>query len=146
MLNRLWVFVLIVLFISSCDKEKYATKKINGTWGITSYKRTETNGLSFYATVSGEMVFSAVDHYNSPSTFTSSINYSFDTDNGIYAENGTIKMIEKGEYMNIIKLDPSNNPIDTIKYRIITSTNSDLQLEFLDSNNRIHMMIFKKKK
>src|SRR5574343_413502 len=80
MLNRLWVFVLIVLFISSCDKEKYATKKINGTWGITSYKRTETNGLSFYATVSGEMVFSAVNHYNSPSTFTSSINYSFDTD------------------------------------------------------------------
>lgn len=146
MLNRLWVFVLIVLFLSSCNKEKSATKKINGTWEITSYKRTETNGLSFYATVSGEMIFSEVDHYNSPSTFKSSITYSFDTDNGVYTENGTIEMIEKGDYMNVIKLDASNNPIDTIKYRIITGTNSDLQLEFLDSNNRIHMMIFKKKK
>lgn len=146
MLNRLWVFVLIVLFVSSCNKEKSATKKINGTWEITSYKRTETNGLSFYATVSGEMIFSEVDHYNSPSTFKSSITYSFDTDNGVYTENGTIEMIEKGDYMNVIKLDASNNPIDTIKYRIITGTNSDLQLEFLDSNNRIHMMIFKKKK
>ncbi len=146
MLNRLWVFVLIILFLSSCDKEKSATKKINGTWEIKSYKRTETNGLSFYATVSGEMMFSQVDHYNSPSTFKSGITYSFDTDNGVYTENGTIEMIEKGDYMNVTKLDASNNPIDTIKYRIITGTNSDLQLEFLDSNNRIHMMIFKKKK
>jgi hypothetical protein len=146
MLNRLWVFVLIVLFLSSCDKEKSATKKINGTWEIKSYKRTETNGLSFYATVSGEMIFSQVDHNNSPSTFKSAISYSFDTDNGVYSENGTIEMIEKGDYMNVIKLDAFNNPIDTIKYRIITGTNSDLQLEFLDSNNRIHMMIFKKKK
>lgn len=146
MLNRLWVFILIVLFLSSCDKEKSAAKKINGDWKITSYKRTETNGLSFYATVSGEMTFSQVDHYNSPSTFKSAITYSFDTDNGVYVENGTIEMIEKGDYMNVTKLDASNNPIDTIKYRIITSTNTDLQLEFLDSNNRIHMMIFKKKK
>jgi len=137
---------LIVLFLSSCDKEKSATKKISGTWEITNYKRTETNGLSFYATVSGEMIFSQVDHYNSPSTFNSSITYAFDTDNGVYPENGTIEMIEKGDYMNVTKLDAANNPIDTIKYRIITSTNKDLQLEFLDSNNRIHMMIFKKKK
>ena len=146
MLNRLSIFLIILLVLSSCNKEKSAAKKINGDWEITSYKRTETNGLSFFATVSGEMLFSHVDHYDAPLTFTTSITYSFDTDNGVYTENGIIEMIEKGEYMNVIKLNTSNIPIDTIKYRIITNTTKDLQLEFIDSNNRIHMMIFKKKK
>jgi hypothetical protein len=146
MLNRLSIFLLITLVLSSCNKEKSAAKKINGEWKITSYKRTETNGLSFYATVSGEMLFSNVDRYNSPSTFKTSITYSFDTENGVYFENGIIEMIEKGEYMNVTKLNALNNPTDTLKYRIITNTTKDLQLEYIDSNNRIHMMIFKKKK
>jgi hypothetical protein len=146
MLNRLSIFLIILLVLSSCNKEKSAAKKINGEWEITNYKRTETNGLSFFASVSGEMLFSHVDHYDAPLTFKTSITYSFDTDNGVYNENGIIEMIEKGEYMNVIKLNTSNIPIDTIKYRIITNTTKDLQLEFIDSNNRIHMMIFKKKK
>jgi hypothetical protein len=92
------------------------------------------------------MLFSNVDRYNSPSTFKTSITYSFDTENGVYFENGIIEMIEKGEYMNVTKLNALNNPTDTLKYRIITNTTKDLQLEYIDSNNRIHMMIFKKKK
>lgn len=146
MLNRLSIFLIILLVLSSCNKEKSAAKKINGEWEITSYKRTETNGLSFFAKVSGEMLFSHVDHHDAPLTFKTSITYSFDTDNGVYTENGIIEMIEKGEYMNVIKHNASNILIDTIKYRIITNTTTDLQLEFIDSNNRIHMMIFKKKK
>ena len=146
MLNRLAVFLLLTLVISSCNKEKSAAKRINGEWNITSYKRTETNGLSYYATVTGGMIFSQVDEYNAPSTFKTAITYSFETENGVYNENGIIEMLEKGEYMNVTKLNASNNPIDTLQYRIITNTTKDLQLEFIDSNNRIHMMIFKKKK
>jgi hypothetical protein len=146
MLNRLSILFLVTLILSSCNKEKSAAKKINGEWKVTSYKRTETNGLSFYASVSGEILFSKVDDYKGPTEFQSSITYSFDADSGVYTENGIIEMIEKGDYMNVIKLNAANNPIDTIKYRIITNTTKDLQLEFIDSTNRIHMMIFKKKK
>ena len=146
MLNRLWVFVLIVLFLSSCNKEKSATKKINGTWEITSYKRTESNGLSFFATVFGDLTFSEVDQYKSPSLFISNISYSFDTDNGTIQENGFIEMIEKGDFMNVVKLDALSNPTDTIKYRIMTCTNTDLQLEYSDSIGRVNNLIFKKKK
>lgn len=146
MLNRLSVFILIALFLFSCDKEKSALKKINGQWEITSYKRTESNGLSFFATVSGNMTFSEVDHYKSPSLFIANISYSFDTDNGTIQENGSIEMIEKGDFMNVIKLDASNNPTDTIKYRIMTCTNTDLQLEYSDSVGRVNNLIFKKKK
>ncbi len=146
MLNRLSVFLLIALFLFSCDKEKRALKKINGQWEITSYKRTESNGLSFFATVSGNMTFSDVDQYKSPSLFTTNISYSFDTENGTIQENGYVEMIEKGDFMNVIKLDASNNPTDTIKYRIMTCTNTDLQLEYSDSIGRVNNLIFKKKK
>ncbi|MEN9442513.1 MAG: hypothetical protein RLZ33_2590 [Bacteroidota bacterium] len=146
MLNRLSVFLLIALFLFSCDKEKSALKKINGQWEITSYKRTESNGLSFFATVSGNMTFSEVDQYKSPSIFNTNISYSFDTDNGTIQENGSVEMIEKGDFMNVIKLDASNNPTDTIKYRIMTCTNTDLQLEYSDSIGRVNNLIFKKKK
>lgn len=146
MLNRLSVFLLIALFLFSCDKEKRALKKINGQWEITSYKRTESNGLSFFATVSGNMTFSEVDQYKSPSIFNTNISYSFDTDNGTIQENGSVEMIEKGDFMNVIKLDASNNPTDTIKYRIMTCTNTDLQLEYSDSIGRVNNLIFKKKK
>lgn len=146
MLNRLSVFLLIALFLFSCDKEKRALKKINGQWEITSYKRTESNGLSFFATVSGNMTFSDVDQYKSPSLFTTNISYSFDTENGTIQENGSVEMIEKGDFMNVIKLDASNNPTDTIKYRIMTCTNTDLQLEYSDSIGRVNNLIFKKKK
>lgn len=146
MLNRLSVFLLIALFLFSCDKEKHALKKINGQWEITSYKRTESNGLSFFATVSGNMTFSEVDQYKSPSIFNTNISYSFDTDNGTIQENGSVEMIEKGDFMNVIKLDASNNPTDTIKYRIMTCTNTDLQLEYSDSIGRVNNLIFKKKK
>jgi hypothetical protein len=146
MLNRLSVFILIALFLFSCDKEKRALKKINGQWEITSYKRTESNGLSFFATVSGDITFSEVDQYKSPSFFTTNISYSFDTDNGTIQENGSVEMIEKGDFMNVIKLDASNIPTDTIKYRIMTCTNTDLQLEYSDSIGRVNNLIFKKKK
>lgn len=146
MLNRLSVFLLIALFLFSCDKEKRALKKINGQWEITSYKRTESNGLSFFATVSGNMTFSDVDQYKSPSLFSTNISYSFDTENGTIQENGSVEMIEKGDFMNVIKLDASNNPTDTIKYRIMTCTNTDLQLEYSDSIGRVNNLIFKKKK
>jgi hypothetical protein len=146
MLNRIGFIMVLVLLTASCDKEKIATKKINGTWEITTYKRTESNGLSFFATVSGEMTFTEVDRFKSPSLFKSSISYSFDTDNGVYNENGEIEMIDKGAYMNVIKYNASNIPIDTLNYRILTMTNSDLQLEYSDTISRIHNLIFKKKK
>jgi hypothetical protein len=146
MLNRLSVFILIALVLLSCDKEKSALKKINGHWEITSYKRTESNGLSFFATVSGNITFSEVNQYKSPSLFSTNIAYTFGTDSGTIQENGSIEMIEKGDFMNVIKLDASNNPSDTIKYRIMTCTNTDLQLEYSDSIGRVNNLIFKKKK
>lgn len=146
MLNRLSFFILISLFLFSCDKERSALKKINGQWEITSYKRTESNGLSFFASVSGDMSFSEADKYKSPSLFKANISYSFETDNGTIQENGSIEMIEKGDFMNVIKFDASNNPTDTIKYRIITCTKTDLQLEYNDSIGRVNNLIFKKKK
>lgn len=146
MLNRLSVFILIAFMIFSCDKEKNALKKINGQWEITSFKRTESNGLSFFATVSGNITFSEVNRYKSPSLFNTNISYSFDADSGTIKENGSIEMIEKGDFMNVTKLDASNNPIDTIRYRILTCTNSDLQLEYSDSFGRVNNLIFKKKK
>ena len=146
MLNRIFFFLLFTILVVSCNKEKSAQKKIDGTWEIISYKRTEANGLNFYASVSGEMNFTAVDHFKENSLYSSDISYSFNTDSGIFHENGSIEMIDKGGYMNVIKMNSSNLPIDTIKYRILVSTNTDLQLEFSDSISRIHNFIFKKKK
>jgi hypothetical protein len=146
MLNRIGFLMFLLLILASCHKEKNAAKKINGTWEIITYKRTESNGLSFFATVSGEMTFTEVNRFNSPSLYTSNISYSFDSDNGVYTENGTIETIEKGSYMLVVKVNSSNIPIDTLKYRILTLTNTDLQLEYSDTTSRIHNLIFKKQK
>lgn len=146
MLNRIFIFLLFPILVISCDKEKSAQKKIDGTWEIISYKRTEANGLNFYASVSGEMNFTSVDHFKENSLYSSNITYSFDSESGYFYENGRIEMIDKGRYMNVIKMNSSNLPIDTIKYRILVSTNTDLQLEFSDNVSRVNNFIFKKKK
>ncbi|MEN9998359.1 MAG: hypothetical protein RI922_1349 [Bacteroidota bacterium] len=146
MLNRIFFFLIFSFLVVSCNKEKSAQKKIDGTWEIISYKRTEANGLNFYASVSGEMSFTGIDHFKDNSLYSTNIAYSFDTDNGSFNENGCIEIIDNGNYMNVIKMNSSNIPVDTIKYRILVSTKTDLQLEFSDNVSRVHNFIFKKKK
>jgi len=137
-----YFFLLFVLF-TSCDKQKQTARQLEGTWELTSYRMKDSEGLSAYATGTGEMHFSACSetpikctyHFNASLTFP-----------GIpltqMVEQGTYEMIEKGDYMTIKKLDALGNELGSYTYRILVLTKTDLELEYPDNLGNYVTMIF----
>lgn len=143
-INLVLIFVLII-FLLSCDKQKKAARKIAEKWEIVTYKVTDLEGLSEYATCSGTMTFDACDNNATTCTYRSQINFVFATYSGSNNENGTFEVNEKGDYMDVSSFDVSNILISKYNYRILTLNKTDLQLTFTDSLGFIYMYIFKRK-
>lgn len=142
--------ILFIAFISltliNCDNNKSTSKKLTGEWEINSYKLTDTDNLNEYSDCSGSMIFDKSDDYTIPGTYSLNINYTFPSSNGSTIQSGTYEIIDKGGYMNITTIDTLNTITSTIRYRILTQTSTDLQLEFIDTIGQMHTYIFNKKK
>ena len=136
-------FFLLLVLVTSCDKQKQSARQLEGTWELTSYRMKDSEGLSAYATGTGEMHFSACSetpikctyHFNASLTFP-----------GIpltqMVEQGTYEMIEKGDYMTMKKLDALGNELGSYTYRILVLTKTDLELEYPDNLGNYVTMIF----
>lgn len=135
----------ILLFVS-CDKQKQTAKNLEGEWEIISYKLTDIEGMSEYATVQGSLIFDYCTDVAVPCSYSINITHVFPSSTGSTINNGTYQVIEKGDFMDVTTLDQNNVITSTYKYRILTQTRTDLQLEYGDSLSRIHSFIFQKKK
>lgn len=137
-----YLFLLFVLF-ASCDKQKQTARQLAGTWELTSYRIKDSEGLSTYASGTGEIHFDACSE--TPITCTYQFNAAL-TLPGLpltqMMEQGTYEMIEKGDYMTIKKLDALGNELGSYTYRILVLTKTDLELEYPDNLGNYITMIF----
>lgn len=117
----------------ACNKEKSSSKKISGDWSITTLKQTDPEGLIEFAKCSGLLHFN--ETVSDSANYQFLISYQLASDSGTINQNGTYKLIEKGDYMNLSALDSNNNLITYTKYRLLTLTSTDLELEFSDGVN-----------
>jgi len=139
------IYILLLIYVLlACDKQKQTTKNLIGEWGITTYKLTDGEGLSEFAEVEGTMQFVEGNSFTDPGTYNFDLQYTFPSFSGSTIENGNFEVVEKGDYMNISKLDASNTVISVYKYRILVHTNTDLELEYSDTSSHIHTFIFKR--
>lgn len=138
--------ISISLMFVSCDKQKQTAKSLEGEWEITSYKLTDIEGMSEYAAVQGSLIFDYCKDVGVSCSYSINITHAFPSSTGNTINNGTYQVIEKGDFMNVTTLDQNNDTTSTYKYRILTQTKTDLQLEYADTLSRFHSFIFKKKK
>jgi hypothetical protein len=136
-------FFLLLVLVTSCDKQKQSARQLEGTWELTSYKIKDSEGLSTYATGTGEIHFDKCP--DTPIKCSYQFNASL-TFPGIpftdLLEQGTFEMIEKGDYMTIMKLDTAGNELGSYTYRILVLTKTDLELEYPDNLGNYITMIF----
>lgn len=134
-----------LLILVSCDKQQRAANKLEGEWEIVYYKLMDGEGLAEYATVQGSMIFENCEDVSIPCSYSLDISHEFPSSSGNTQQHGTFQVVEKGNYMDITTIDAANSITSNYRYRILTQTKTDLQVEYGDSMFQIHTYIFKKK-
>lgn len=132
-----------MLLSVGCDKQKQTAKQISGIWELKTYKKTDIEGLSEYAICSGQMTFDKCKGETS-CTYSTNFSFTFADTTGTNLDKGTFQVIEKGDYMNLTRTDNSNNVIDTLKYRILIRTKTDLSLEYNNGKGTIHSYLLER--
>lgn len=132
--------------ISSCDKAKQSSRRMEGVWEIRTYKLTFQDGISEYAECSGTLEVTSTDQDGWQNKMLRKIDYSFPSSTGSEDKVGLIKFRGKGDYMDVGVLDGSGNVVFLEDHRIMVLTRTDLQLIFADQYSRFHTMTFRKKK
>lgn len=146
MIKQILFLSVFLMSLSSCDKQKRTTKKIDGEWEISVYKITDTEGLAEYAVCSGSYVFNSCNNKSNACDYTCNLTFDFPSNTGTSIETGTFEVLSDGEFMDVTCLNSLNEIISAYNYRILTLTKTDLQLEYSDLNSKLHSLIFKKKK
>jgi hypothetical protein len=144
-MKRIVVLLLVLIFVASCDKEKWTVRRIDGTWEIKSFKRILSTGISIYADVTGKMkIENSSDEYWEKA-YTLEFDYAFPSFNGTTNQSGLINVLESGEYIDVSTLNSSDVVTRIDNHRIMVLTSTDLQLEFTDSVGQINTYTFRKK-
>jgi hypothetical protein len=136
------LFILLWVLIS-CDKQKQSARQLAGTWEMTSYRVKNAEGLSAYATGTGNIHFDKCIKNSIQSTFVFHATLSFpNVAESTIHQNGTYEMIEKGDYMTVKQLDTLGTEIGVYTYRILVLTKTDLELEYPDNLGNYITLIF----
>jgi hypothetical protein len=144
-MKHLLILLVILFFVSSCDKEKKTTRRIDGTWEIKSFKRILSTGISIYADVTGEMKIETSNDEYWEKAYTLQFDYAFPSLSGSTNQSGLINVLESGEYMDVSTLNSADVVTRIDNHRIMVLTSTDLQLEFTDSVGQINTYTFRKK-
>lgn len=145
MRSTIIVLILFAFSIISCDKQASEAKKLHGKWKILSYSKMDSQGLIEYASeLSGTMNFDELTADSA--SYSESIVCTFPSTTDTFIQNGTFKMIEKGDFMYVSSLDPTGQLLSYAKYRILIVNKTDLEFEFTASSGNLHTLIFEKVK
>ncbi len=134
-------FILLMVTLVSCSKQKRAHTKLSGTFQITQYQYQTSEGFSYYPSVSGSIFFQM--HDGTPNTYSIAISYSHIQINGDRIEAGTYSLNNDADEMI---LTPIINGVsqEGMKHRILILTKHDLKLEYSDLLGVRHFFIFEK--
>lgn len=138
------ILFFLVFSLFGCNKNKQATKKIDGNWKLISYKLTNYEGLIEYGSGEGMWKFESKAPYTEayPYSFTYTCQFPSGLKSGTMK--GTFKVVSKGEYIDFTEEDSSGVIVKTCNYRILTRTSDDLELEYLDEQTIRHNYVLKK--
>jgi hypothetical protein len=144
---RIYYFLFILLLgLVSCDKNKQATKKISGEWKLVSYRITIYGGLTEYTSGTGKWIFDSRSPYNQeyPYEFTYDCQFPSIVKKG--QQKGKFKLLSNGKTIEFTTEDSIGNTTKTENYQVLTHTNDDLELEFVDEQSWYHRYVLKKVK
>lgn len=96
-----------------------------------------------YPSASGSATFVELKNPDDSATYSFEIAREINSVSDSLLEKGTYKLVEKGNFMYLNEQDNLNQTISYIKYRILSSTNSDLEIEFSKGTNT-DILLFRK--
>jgi hypothetical protein len=97
-----------------------------------------------YPAASGSAAFDELSTPEDSAVYTFQIARTIDALDDSLLERGTYKLVEKGNFMYLNEQDNLDQTISYIKYRILSSTDSDLEIEFSKGTNT-DILLFSKK-
>lgn len=135
---RIFLSLLLLIFVVSCSKNKKVNKRLSGTWNVVSLKVTETStNLSHYAEATGTLQFTAEGKQTTTGNYDFAIDYNLDGNAHQVVESGTYSISESN-----CTLTSSQN-VET-PARIVYINKEDLEFELETSNSRRLQMVLKK--
>jgi hypothetical protein len=140
---RKLTLIVFALSLLACSKTNRVSGRISGSWELISYKRTNYEGMISYPSASGSATFIELKNPDDSATYTFEIAREINSVSDSLLEKGTYKLVEKGNFMYVNEQDNLDQTISYIKYRILSSTNSDLEIEFSKGTNT-DILLFRK--
>ena len=140
---KTFITIAALFLLCTCTKARRVSNRISGIWELTSYKRTNYEGMISYPTASGTARFEELENTKDSAAYLFDIALIFDTITDSLQENGTYKLVEKGNFMYVNEQDSLDMTISYIKYRVLSLTKTDLELEFSKGTNT-DVLLFKK--
>ncbi len=137
------LFYLLILGSFSCSKEVRISKDLAGNWELSSYKRTDSEGLVSYPNASGQADFKAYEKSGDSSSCSWSIIMDVSGSLETTSQQGTYKLVDKSNFMYVAEIDSLNQISSYTKYRILTLTQTDLQIEF-SKNSITDILLFRR--
>jgi hypothetical protein len=141
-MKKLFFIVLIFLFWS-CSKEKKVSRELSGRWQLTTYKRTDAEGLISYPTASGEAQFDPYEGLADSSTYMMNVMPNNPVILDTINQKGTYRLVDKASFMYITEMDSEDQVQTYMKCRILTLTRTDLEIEF-SRNGNTDVLLFQK--
>lgn len=140
---RKLTLIVFAFSLLGCSKKNRVSGRIFGSWELISYKRTNYEGMISYPSASGSATFVELTNPDDSATYSFEIAREINSLSDSLLEKGTYKLVEKGNFMYLNEQDNLNQTISYIKYRILSSTNSDLEIEFSKGTNT-DILLFRK--
>lgn len=139
-------FVMISVFLTSCNKDKHTSKKLNGDWELILLKMTLDNGISEYPVSNGNLKISENQNDQGNNSFQSDLYFELNGIDHTEIKSGFLQLRDNGGYMNATIIDGSNTQIAIEDQRIMVLTSTDLQIEYSDEQGRLRSLTYRKKK
>lgn len=137
-MRNLFYIILSLSVLSACSKETRIANKLNGEWTLTSLEITTADGWSNFPTNSGVLTIQK----GNPLTYSMEISYSLNGNNEAIVASGSNTISSDNEYLAFYNVAGDSM---IANYRMLTLTNTDLQLEEYKENGTKYMLIFRKK-
>ena len=142
--KKVFIGFIICFTLFGCNKNTYTAKKLSGEWRITYYKLTHPdNWVEYGSALNGSVIFKN-EKKSSSGGFNLDIAYALSGKTASQLVNGAFETTTKGEYLTVSTYDSITNTPTKLSYRILTLTQTDLQLEIRNTKNYLHNFLFKK--
>ncbi len=140
------IFLIALLSVVGCDKEKQTSRKIKGEWDLVHMKATFSDGLSEYGTGTGYLKITESDQDNYQCKFERHTDMQFPSLSYQETNTGYKTFKNKGKFSDSYLVDANYIVVFQESQRILMLTNTDLQIEYTNSTGQFVTQTYRRKK